>query len=100
MGRGRPRIDLTELPMPVMGNGRWTWRRSDVGAFRRVLAGRPAAPAKPAADDGKRVTVEQLARLVGVHPNTVMRRLADARAQQAAAAASAATLAKMREILE
>ena len=90
----RPKVDLSELPPTE--NSRLVWQRSDVANFRRVLAGQPTRPANPAADD-KLVTVEQLARMIGVHPRTVRRRVGDARAQ---AAAADATVAKMRKIIE
>lgn len=89
----RPRVDLTELPMPRVENNRLVWRRSEVANFRRVLAGQPTKTANPAADDTKLVTVEELAKLLDMHPRTIRRRVADAQAQ-------AARLEKLRGIFE
>ena len=66
--------------MPVMIGRRWMWPRADVANFRRVMAGQPTRRANPAADDTKLVTVEQMAKLLGVHARTVTRRVAEARA--------------------
>jgi hypothetical protein len=61
-----------------MSGKRWVWRRPDIENFRRVLEGRPTKPVKTSADD-ELVTINQLAKELRVHPQTITRRVAEAR---------------------